>query len=138
MIVLDTNVVSELMRSTPNDSVLAWADAQIPTSLCITSITQAEILYGVLLLPKGKRRDAISKAAQEMFDDLFEGRILGFDGEAAIQYATVSATRRHAGRPLSAFDAQIAAITRIHDAKLATRNVADFQGCGIELINPWG
>ncbi len=137
MIVLDTNVISELMRAQPATAVVRWLNARAATNLFLTSITQAEIYYGIRLLPKGKRRDAIAKAADQMFDLDFRGRILSFGKEAASAYAQVAADRRAAGRPIAALDAQIAAIVLTNDAELATRNVDDFAGCGIDVINPW-
>lgn len=137
MIVLDTNVVSELMKLEPAEPVLRWMDDQPAASLYVTSITQAEILYGVHLLPKGKRRDGVEKAAVDMFDREFEGRILGFDTGAAEPYAAIAGARRRAGRPIGTLDAQIAAIARVHGASVATRNVSDLEGCGINLVNPW-
>ncbi|MDB4956879.1 MAG: putative Plasmid stability protein stbB [Myxococcales bacterium] len=138
MIVLDTNVVSELMRPKPADSVVRWIGGRSATSLCTTTITQAEILHGVLLLAKGKRRDAIEKAAEAMFDKDFAGRVLPFGTDAARVYARISAARRRSGRPIAQFDAQIAAIARSTGASLATRNVSDFEGCGIDVADPWG
>ena len=137
MIVLDTNVLSELMRNQPLESVVDWVNSQPATTLYITSITQAEILYGVRQLPKGKRRDAIAAAADEVFEQDFAGRILAFGSDSAVLYATIASARRRAGRPISAFDAQIAAIARSNGADLATRNVDDFVGCGLSLINPF-
>ncbi len=137
MIVLDTNVISELMRGTPEPAVLRWANSHPAPSLFITSITQAEILHGIWLLPKGKRRDALLATADEMFQHDFAGRILPFGSDAAAVYATIAVARRRAGEPIAAFDAQIAAIVRVHDADLATRNVDDFEGCGIDIIDPW-
>jgi hypothetical protein len=137
MIVLDTNVISELMRATPAPAVLRWVNARPAASLYITSITQAEILHGIELLARGKRRDAIAAAASEMFEHDFAGRVLPFGSDAAIAYAVVAAARRRAGRPIAGFDAQIAAITRVHGADLATQNVDDFDGCGIDVIDPW-
>lgn len=137
MIVLDTNVVSELMRPAPAAKVLGWINGQPASQLFITTITRAEILTGVMLLPRGKRRDAIASAAGEMFDRDFAGRILAFESNAAEAYATIASARRRAGRPITAFDAQIAAIARSHDAALATRNVSDVAGCGVEIIDPW-
>src|SRR6266481_5966268 len=101
MIVLDTNVVSELMRPKPADSVVRWIGGRSATSLCTTTITQAEILHGVLLLSKGKRRDAIEKAADAMFDKDFAGRVLPFGTDAARAYARIAAARRRSGRPIS-------------------------------------
>jgi toxin FitB len=138
VILLDTNVVSELMKSAPAEAVVAWTAAQPASSLYTTSITQAEIFHGIMLLPSGKRRRGIEVAAQAMFSEEFEGRILAFGSEAALPYARIAADRRHAGRPISGFDAQIAAIARSVGAVIATRNVADFAGCGVEVVNPWG
>jgi predicted nucleic acid-binding protein len=137
MIVLDTNVVSELMRLDPAERVARWLASRPTTSLCTTAITQAEILLGVQLLPKGKRRDAIEQAAQDTFDQDFSGRVFPFDGDAARAYARIVAARRRSGRPISQADAQIAAIARSRDFDLATRNVRDFEDCGIELFDPW-
>jgi toxin FitB len=137
MIVLDTNVVSELMRTHPVDLVVRWVAGRPHTSLCTTAITQAEIFLGVQLLPKGKRRDTLEEAASDIFEDDFEGRVFSFDGEAARAYARIVAGRRRSGRPISEADAQIAAIARALGFDLATRNVSDFEGCGIELHDPW-
>ena len=137
MILLDTNVLSELMKPEPAESVLHWVGAQPATSLYTTSITQAEILHGVLLLPAGRRRNAFEAAAKAMFEEDFGGRILPFASDAAPLYARIAAERRRAGRPISHFDAQIAAIARVAGAALATRNVTDFDGCVVKLINPW-
>ncbi len=137
MIVLDTNVVSELMKAAPAANVSDWVAAQPASSLYTTAITQAEILHGILLLPDGKRRRGIEAAARAMFAEEFEGRILGFGGDAAMLYARIAVDRQRAGRPISSFDAQIAAIARSVDALVATRNVADFAGCHIEVVNPW-
>ncbi len=137
MILLDTNVLSELMRAEPAPRVVDWIAAQPAQGLFTTSITQAEILHGVMLLPPGKQRDAFEAAAQAMFADEFAGRILAFGADAALPYAYIAVDRRHAGRPISHFDAQIAAIARCSGAAIATRNVADFEGCGVEVVNPW-
>ena len=137
MILLDTNVVSELMKAAPEQRVLFWISAQPQSSLYTTSITQAEILHGIALLPAGKRRRAIEDAAHAMFTEEFKDRILGFGSDAASPYAHIAAERRRAGRPISSFDAQIAAIARSVGATIATRNVADFSGCRVGLVNPW-
>jgi predicted nucleic acid-binding protein len=137
MIVLDTNVLSELMKPSPAESVIRWLAGQPATGLYTTSITQAEILHGVMLLPSGRRRSAIETAAEAMFNEDFGGRILAFGGDAARLYARIAAERRRAGRPISHFDAQIAAIARSAGAAIATRNVADYDACGVEVINPW-
>lgn len=137
MIVLDTNVLSELMRPRPEPTVTSWLEAQPTTSLFVTAVTQAEILYGLALLPRGRRRDDLLAAARSLFDEEFAGRILPFDSDAAVAYSIIVADRRAAGRPISQFDAQIAAIVRSRGGTLATRNTADFIDCGIELNDPW-
>ena len=138
MIVLDTNVVSELMKSAPEPAVMAWIDAIPGATLFLSAVTQAEILYGVALVPEGKRREGLALAARTAFETYFRGRILPFDSEAAEAFAELAAGRRRAGRPISQADAQIAAIARSRGAVLATRNVPDFEGCGVEIVDPWG
>lgn len=137
MIILDTNVISELMRSQPDVSVLQWTATHKATSLLITTLTKAEILYGLELLPKGKRRTALKEAAKSMFDLDFARRILPFDSDAAQYFAVIAAQTRTIGRPISQIDAQIAAITGVCNATLAMRNVSDFEECGINIINPF-
>jgi predicted nucleic acid-binding protein len=137
MIILDTNVLSELIKPAPARRVTTWIAAQPVTGLATTSITQSEILHGILLLPSGKRRSAIETAVEAMFSSEFGGRILAFGSDAAPHYARIAAARRRAGRPISQFDAQIAAIACSTGSSIATRNVTDFEGCGVRLINPW-
>jgi predicted nucleic acid-binding protein len=137
MIVLDTNVISELMRPQSNIEVYQWVASQPISNLFTTTITQAEILYGIALLPSGKRQKALSQAAQLMFQEDFSGRILPFDEKAAISFAQIATQRRRMGKPISQADAQIASICNSCQATLATRNIADFEDCGIDLINPW-
>jgi hypothetical protein len=138
MTVLDTNVVSELMMPSRSEAVLAWLSTQQRVDeLFVTTITVAEVLYGIELLPKGRRRDGLEREAETMFTQDFGGRILPFDEPAARTFALLAATRRKLGRPIEFFDAQIAAISRVHGAALATRNTDDFEGCGIKLVNPW-
>jgi toxin FitB len=137
MILLDTNVLSELMRPAPAESVMRWMASQPVTGLYTTSVTQAEIFHGIMLLPAGRRRKGFEAAAEAMFDQDFHGRILAFGSDAARPYARIAAERRRAGRPISHFDAQIAAIARSAGADIATRNVADYDGCGVKVINPW-
>lgn len=137
MIVHDTNVLSALMKPAPAKRVLAWVASQPAQSLYTTSITQAEILHGVMLLPPGRRRRAFEAAAAGMFREEFAGRILSFGSDAASPYARIAVDRRRAGRPISQFDAQIAAIASCTGASIATRNVTDFEGCRVELVNPW-
>ena len=138
MIVLDTNVVSELMRDRPQPAVLAWLDRQPVSTLFVTAITEAEIRMGIALLPSGRRRRGLTTAAERAFGVLFVGRILSFDSAAAHAYATIMADRRAAGRPISQADCQIAAIARAREVPVATRDVTDFTGCGIKVVNPWG
>lgn len=137
MIVLDTNVLSELMRPVPEPRVVDWLDAQETASVAITAITVAEVLYGIERLPDGRRKRALAASAAAMFDEDFAGRILAFDGEAAIHYAECVAASEQAGRAVQMADAQIAAICLRHQATLASRNVKDFAGFGVPLINPW-
>jgi toxin FitB len=138
MIVLDTNVISELMRPTPDARVMAWMAQQPMAGLFTTTVTQAEILYGLALLPQGRRRDDLVVAAQQMFDVDLAGRVLSFDIDAAMIYAEIAAGRRRIGKPISQIDAQIAAVARSRGAQLATRNVPDFVDCGIVVVNSWG
>jgi len=137
VIVLDTNVISEMMKPAPTGRVARWMAAQPATSLYTTAITQAEILHGVMLLPSGRRRRSVEAAAETMFREDFGGRILPFGSDAAQAYARIVSERGRAGRPISHFDAQIAAIARSTGAAVATRNVSDFDGCGVEVIDPW-
>lgn len=137
MIILDTNVVSELMKAEPAASVRQWVASQPTSRLFVTAITEAEILFGIGLLPKGQRRNRIAIAAKAMFNEDFNDRVLAFGSDAATVYADIAVARRKKGRPISQFDAQIAAIARSAGAALATRNVGDFEGCELEVINPW-
>jgi predicted nucleic acid-binding protein len=137
MIVLDTNVLSELMKASPSAHVTTWWKSRPATDLFITTLTLAEIFFGIELLPKGKRRTAIEKAAEATFADDFEGHILAFDNDAAREFARIAAERRKMGRPISQTDAQIAAIARSRGAAVATRNAGDFEQCGIVVLNPW-
>jgi predicted nucleic acid-binding protein len=137
MILLDTNVISELMRAAPNEAVVRWIGARPAPSHYTTSITLAEILHGILLLPAGKRRNQLRQAAETMFAEDFSGRVLGFGSEAAPIYAQIAVERRRIGRPISQFDAQIAAIARVSGASIATRNVDDFTDLGLTVLNPW-
>jgi hypothetical protein len=137
MILLDTNVVSEAIRPRPEPVVERWLANQAENSVFICTTTEAELRYGVALLPTGRRRAALEADVARMLTTVFRGRILSFDSPAAIEYATLAADRRLSGRPISIADAQIAAIARSRGATLATRNFADFDGCGIEVVNPW-
>ena len=137
MVVLDTNVVSELMRDDPHADVLLWLDDRPTRELFVTAITEAEIRTGIALLPQGRRRRGIAEAADRAFGALFAGRVLPFDGPAARAYAEMAAARRAAGRPVSQADGQIAAIARSRGMAVVTRNIGDFDDMGIEVIDPW-
>lgn len=135
---LDTNVLSELMRSQPHGNVLAWFERQPDAVFLASVITRAEILLGIALLPAGRRRDDLANAAERMFQEDFDGRCLSFDERAADEYAALVAVRTRSGQPISTEDAQIAAIALTHDLLLVTRNIRDFTGiAGLNLINPW-
>lgn len=138
MIVLDTNILSELIRKSPAPSVVAWLEGLEPAIVFTTTVTEAEMLHGVRVLPEGERRAALEQALISMFAEDFERRVLPFDGAAADRYADIASLRRAAGRPISQFDAQIAAIALSRGAVLATRNVADFDMTGLNVINPFG
>ena len=137
MIVLDTNVVSELTRARPEPRVLAWLDRQDIHSLFVTVVTEAEIRTSIALLLTGWRRDGLAAAADRTFDELFSSRVLPFDAAAARAYAEIAASRRDARCPISQADCQIAAIARSRGMAVATRDVEGLSGCGIEVINPW-
>ncbi len=137
MIILDSNVLSEVMRPSPAMQVLHWMAAHPTGELFTTTITQAEILYGLELLPKGRRRTALQSAVEAMFEEDFAGRILPFDGAAARMFAKIAAARRALGRPITQFDAQVAAIASSRGAAVATRNTGDFEHCGVTVMNPW-
>ena len=137
MIVLDTNVLSELMRSAPDAAVIAWMAGQSRDEICTTSINKAEILFGIGLLPEGHRRARLAEVADAMFGKEFAHRTLAFDASAAVHYADIVVTRRRSGNPIEAFDAQIAAVARAAGAAIATRDITGFSGCGVALIDPW-
>jgi predicted nucleic acid-binding protein len=137
MIVLDTNVLSEALRPLPEPSVLDWLANQPRASLFTTTVTRGEILYGIRLLSDGKRRRGLWDAAIKIFSDDFAGQVLSFDNDAADMYAEIAASRRIAGKPISQFDAMIVAMARSRGASLATRNVKDFEDCGVDVLNPW-
>ena len=137
MILLDTHVLSELMRPAPSPLVLAWLDAQTPDTLWLTSVSVAELLFGIARLPEGARKQAFAQAALGMLEEDFSNRVLGFDLEAASIFADLAAASERAGRPMGLADGQIAAICLAHNASLATRNVRDFDQLGLQLVNPW-
>ena len=136
MIVLDTNVVSELMRTAPTSEVLAWLRQNPAQSLYTTTVTVAEIRYGVARLPAGRRRESLHQAANEIFA-AFPRQVLPFDLAAANAYADIVIGREDRGMPIDGFDAQIAAICRSQAATLATRNTKDFAETGVAVVDPW-
>jgi predicted nucleic acid-binding protein len=137
VIVLDTNVLSEALRPSPAQKVMEWMRSEAIGALFTTTITEAELLFGVALLPEGGRRDSLQAAVIRVLEERFVGRILAFNSAAAREYADIAASRRRIGRPISEPDARIAAIARSRGASVATRNVANFAECGLQLINPW-
>lgn len=137
MIVVDINVLSEILRPLPDARPIAWLSAQPRSALFTTTVTRGELLYRAHLLPEGQRKGLLLEAVRGIFASDLGGQVLSFDSDAADAYAEIAAGRRASGRPISQFDAMIAAIARSRGASLATRNVKDFGGCGIEVIDPW-
>ncbi|WP_376100677.1 type II toxin-antitoxin system VapC family toxin (plasmid) [Roseomonas sp. CCTCC AB2023176] len=138
MIVLDTNVLSELARPEPDPAVLAWVARQRRADLCTTAVSEAELAYGLALLPKGRRRDLLENAVARLLGEGLGGRVLPFDRAAATAYGPFVGARRAAGRPVATADAQIASIARAKGAALiATRDAGGFAGCGVPLADPW-
>ena len=137
MIIADTDVVSEAMKPFVDMQVAAWLRKQAINTIYVTAITKAELFYGLALLPDGKRKQALAGTMQTFFAERIVTPILGFMDEDALFYGRISARRRKAGRPLKELDGQIAAIAASHGFAVATRNVADFEHCGIEIFNPW-
>ncbi|WP_062461913.1 type II toxin-antitoxin system VapC family toxin [Demequina soli] len=136
MIVLDTNVVSEAMRPTPDPSVIAWLNAQSADTLFLSSVTLAELLFGIGALPDGARRDRLAEMLNRLLG-LFPSRILPFNEDAARRYADMAVRARAAGRPLKTVDGYLAATAAAHGCAVATRNVQDFADTGLSLIDPW-
>lgn len=138
MILLDTNVLSELMRPMPDPNVVRWLDVWPEWDVWISAVTVAEIRLGISLLPAGKQKALLLDIAEQVFQEDFHDRCLPFDCEAAGEYALIVAERNRQGHPISVEDAQIAAIARTAALTLATRNTKDFSGItGLELIDPW-
>lgn len=135
-VILDTDVISELMRAAPDTRVEGWVREVPPGLVYTTSVTLAEVQFGIARLPAGRRRTLLGDAADDVFG-AFADRVLPFDAAAAGQYAAVVVEREHAGAPIAGFDAQIAAICRSRRAALATRNTGDFSRLGLDLIDPW-
>lgn len=136
MIILDTNVVSELMRPEPAPQVAGWVRARDRRELCMTAITLAEVRFGIARLPEGRRKQVLLDAADDVFR-AFSDQVLPIDETAAEHYAIIASARERAGRPIPAFDALIAAVCRSRNAALATRNGSDFDGTGIDVVDPW-
>jgi predicted nucleic acid-binding protein len=136
VIVVDTNVVSELMRSSPSAGVVRWVRERRSGELFTTSITIAEVLYGIERLPDGRRKNLLEITAKDVFTS-FADQVLPFDASAAPEYAAVVSLRERIGAPIDGFDAQIAAICRSKRATLATRNAKDFENTGISVVDPW-
>ena len=134
---LDTNVVSELIRKSPDPAVAGWASGHPVEDLFFSAVSEAELRYGVAILPVGRRRDTLVFEIDAMLRDAFEERVLPFDSDAARAYGHIAAGRRSAGRPVSPADCQIAAIAASRRMTVATRNVRDFEGMGIEIVDPW-
>ncbi len=137
MIILDTNVVAELMRPVPERMVLRWFSSQAAEDLHVTTVTMAEILYGIELISSSRRRDAIRAGVEKMFEEVFADRTLPFEDRAAHAFSHIASSRRRQAKHISGVDAQIAAIARVHGATLATRDIYIFEGCGVRLVNPW-
>lgn len=137
MIVIDTNVVSEAMRLTPEPAVMAWFSEQDSSELYLTAVSEAELRAGAAILPAGRRRDRLTAEIEATIEEYFSGRVLPFDRAAARTYAAIAAARRSAGQPILQADCQIAAIARARDAAVATRNTGDFALCEIAVIDPW-
>ena len=137
MIILDTNVVSEPLNPVPEPAVLAWLDAQDPGTLYLTTVNLAELFAGIETMPVGRRRTELAQALTGQMMPLFEGRILAFDRLAAEAFARINASAQAAGNPISFADGAIAAIASAHGFMVATRNVRDFKGTGVEILNPW-
>lgn len=135
MILLDTNVISEPLRATGDANVLAWIDAQIIETLYLSTISLAELRFGIAALPDGKRRDTLHLSLEQRVLPLFAGRILSFDDPASQSYATLRA--RVAGQPIAPADGYIAAIAATHGFAVATRDTSPFEAAGLTVINPW-
>ncbi|HPU79997.1 type II toxin-antitoxin system VapC family toxin [Accumulibacter sp.] len=137
MIVLDTNVVSEFMTSLPAAAVRAWLNAQDGSKIFLTTLSVAEISFGLRVMADGQRRRLLADRFEQFLVNAFESRILPFDEVAARVYGEIRGYRREQGRPMSSFDAQIAAIAKANGFAIATRNIKDFEDCGLVLINPF-
>ena len=137
MVVLDTNVVSEIMRPRPEPAVLAWLDAQAPSELWLTAVGAAELMFGIARLDDGARKQQLARNVSAMLETDFAGQVLPFDLAAASVHAQMVAQRERVGQPIAMADAQMASVCLAHGATLATRNQKHFDGLGLTIINPW-
>jgi predicted nucleic acid-binding protein len=137
MHILDTNVISELFRPTPEPAVGEWLGMHSPSQFFVTAISKAESLLGLALMPEGRRRQQLDDALRVFFEERLRTPILAFGDKESAAFAQLVAARRSRGLPIGEFDAQIAAIARTHGYAVVTRNVSDFAHCGVEIINPW-
>jgi len=137
MVVVDTNVLSELMRPTPDTVIASWVGERATSSLHLTAISEAELRFGLAIIPPGRRRDGLAEGLERMLRTGFANRVLPFDSAAASAYAEIAAARRAMGKPMPEADCQIAAIARSRDMAVVTRNVRDFADAGINVIDPW-
>lgn len=137
MILLDTNVISEMMRFHPDPRVESWFAEQTAENLFLSAVSEAELRYGVLILPVGRRRDRLSTVIDDVLHEDFVGRVLPFDSQSARIYAEIAAGRYAAGLQIDFADCQIAAIARSRKAAVATRDAKDFESCGVKIIDPW-
>ncbi|AUB77793.1 plasmid stabilization protein [Spiribacter roseus] len=137
MIILDTNVLSEVLKPSPAKAVVDWLACPPRSTFFTTAVVEAELRYGVGILDAGERRDQLQAALDGIFLEDFRARVIPFDRECAEAFSQIAAHRRRIGRPISQFDAMIAAAAASRGAQLATRNTRDFADCGIEVIDPW-
>ena len=135
--VVDTNVVSELMRDIPDPNVYRWFNDRDESELFLTAVVEAELRFGISVLPHGRRRNELETTLEQTIAIDFNGRVMPFDGEAARAYATIGAHRRSIGKPIKVMDCQIAAIAKSKGVVVATRDVSDFEHCGVQIVNPW-
>jgi predicted nucleic acid-binding protein len=137
VILLDTNVISELVRPLPDPAVLSFVSRQAPDAVFTAAICEAEIHYGLARLPPGRRRDDLTARITAFFATGFPARVLRFDSACAVLYGKIRADREAAGMPISVEDGMIAATARAHGAMVVTRNLTDFRDCGIDIVSPW-
>jgi predicted nucleic acid-binding protein len=138
MFLLDTNVLSAMMKEAPEPRLAAWVAGQRASSLFTATVCQAEIFAGLAVMPHGRRRRGLEVAALAMFEKDFAGRVWPFDAAAALEYGAIFVLRREAGRPIATMDLMIAAIARARGAAVVTRDAGGFAGCGVGVVDPWG